>query len=198
MGVCRGKWVTLIQSMCMMLCVVCQHRLGDTAHWPPMNFLEGIPKRLIEGVKRQQLRSTILPYLHSRIPIEFVATEWCTQSDTSSLTLSRSLVHSFWSLRLISTPSQRQSTFELCVLLISLSRTWTASKLCRWLGGSVQRIHTPYFIQAKFLTLFTPLSFYWVKGYWIKFVDPTYSPSFLSRSWVVVSLIWDTQSFLIL
>ena len=40
------------------------------------------------------------------------------------------------------------------------------------------------FYTAKFLTLCTPLSFYWVKGYWIKFVDPTGSPSLLSRSWV--------------
>ena len=145
MGVYRGKWVTLVQSMCMMLCVVCQHRLGDTAHWPPLNFLEGIPKRLIAESK-QQLSRTVFSRLHSRIPIEFGSTEWCTQSDTSSFTLSESLVHSLWSLRLISTPSHRQSTFELCVLLMSLSRTWTASKLCRWLGGSVQRIHTPYFI----------------------------------------------------
>jgi len=30
---------------------------------------KGIPERLIERVKRQQLRSTILPYLHSEIPL---------------------------------------------------------------------------------------------------------------------------------
>jgi len=36
--------------------------------------------------------------------------------DTSSFTLSRGLVHPFWSLTLISSPSHRQSTFELCVL----------------------------------------------------------------------------------
>ena len=41
-------------------------------------------------------------------------------SDTSSFTLSRGLVHPFWSLKLISAPSHRQSTFEPCVLRVSL------------------------------------------------------------------------------
>ena len=45
-------------------------------------------------------------------------------------------------------PSHRPSTFEPCVLLMPLSRTWTASKLCRWLGGNAQKIRTPYSIQS--------------------------------------------------
>ena len=60
--------------------------------------------------------------------------------DTSSFTLSRGLVLPFWSLILISSPSHRPSTFELCDLLVFLSRTHNASKLCRWLGGENQRI----------------------------------------------------------
>jgi len=40
--------------------------------------------------------------------------------DTSSFTLSRGLVHPFWSLTLISSPSHRPSTFELCDLRVSL------------------------------------------------------------------------------
>ena len=48
-------------------------------------------------------------------------------------------------------PSHRPSTFEPCVLLMPLSRTWTASKLCRWLGGSNQRIPAPYFIRSSVL-----------------------------------------------
>ena len=61
-------------------------------------------------------------------------------SDTPSFTLSEWLVPTLWSLLLISAPSHRQSTFELCELLVFLSRTHNASKLCRWLGGNVQRI----------------------------------------------------------
>ena len=72
--------------------------------------------------------------------------------DTSSFTLSERPVPSLWSLRLISSPSHRQSTPELCVLLIPLSRVWTASELCRWLAGHNQRILTPYFIQSSILT----------------------------------------------
>ena len=71
---------------------------------------------------------------------KFVTTEWMYSSDTLPSTLSRGLVLPFWSLKLISAPSHRQSTFELCDLLMSLSRTSGASKLCRWLGGNVQRI----------------------------------------------------------
>ena len=48
-------------------------------------------------------------------------------------------------------PSHRPSTFEPCVLLMPLSRTWTASKLCRWLGGSNQRNPAPYFIRSSVL-----------------------------------------------
>ena len=65
--------------------------------------------------------------------------------DTSSFTLSRGLVLPFWSLTLISSPSHRPSTFELCDLRVSLSRTHSTSKLCRWLGGSVQRIQHSLF-----------------------------------------------------
>ena len=46
-------------------------------------------------------------------------------------------------------PSHRPSTFEPCVLLMPFSWTWTASKLCRWLGGSSQRIPAPYFIWSS-------------------------------------------------
>ena len=85
--------------------------------------------------------------------------------DTSSFTLSRGLVLPLWSLILISAPSHRQSTFELCELLVFLSRTHNASKLCWWLGGNVQRIKHSLFYTAKFLTLCTPSSFFWVKGF---------------------------------
>ena len=74
--------------------------------------------------------------------------------DTSSFTLSRGLVHPFWSLRLISTPTHRQSTFELCELLVFLSRTHNASKLCRWLGGNVQRIKHSLFYTVNFLHIY--------------------------------------------
>ena len=91
-GVVRGKWVTLVQSMCMMLC-----SMSASTRW-------------------HRPLATLWIF-------EFVSTDWSTQSDTSSFTLSESLVHSLWSLRLISTPSHRQSTFELCVLPLSLSQT---------------------------------------------------------------------------
>ena len=60
--------------------------------------------------------------------------------DTSSFTLSEGLVLPLWSLVLISAPSHRPSTFALCDLLMPLSQASGASKLCRWLGGNVQRI----------------------------------------------------------
>ena len=85
--------------------------------------------------------------------------------DTSSFTLSKWLVPTLWSLTLISSPSHRPSTFELCELLVFLSWTHNASKLCRWLGGNVQRIKHSLFYTAKFLTLCTPSSFFWVKGF---------------------------------
>ena len=92
----------------------------------------GIPKRLIEGVKRQQLRSTILPYLHSRIPnywlmqpevllqcnlINIVgSTMWSTlATHLPSLCLSGLFPLSDpWDSS--QSPSHRQSTFEPCVL----------------------------------------------------------------------------------
>ena len=74
--------------------------------------------------------------------------------DTSSFTLSERFVPSLKSLRLISSPSHRQSTFEPCALLMSLSRTWTASKLCRWLAGTNQRILGSYFIKVNFLHIY--------------------------------------------
>ena len=90
-GVVRGKWVTLVQSMCMMLC-----SMSSSTRWHrPLATLEFL--KLVRQVKYS--------------------------CDTSSFTLSESLVHSLWSLRLISTPSHRQSTFELCVLPLSLSQT---------------------------------------------------------------------------
>ena len=46
----------------------------------------------------------------------------------------------------------------------------TASKLCRWLAGENQRIYSPLFYTAKFLTLCTPSSFYWVKGFYILYL----------------------------
>ena len=69
---------------------------------------------------------------------KFVSIGWCVIQPQSPE--SRGLVLPFWSLKLISSPSHRPSTFELCDLLMSLSRTWTTSKLCRWLGGEIQRI----------------------------------------------------------
>ena len=42
-------------------------------------------------------------------------------------------------------PSHRPSTPKPCALLMPLSRAWTASKLCRWLGGNVQRIQHSLF-----------------------------------------------------
>jgi len=68
----------------------------------PFWILEGILERLIEGVKRQQLRSTIFSYLHSRIPIESVWQD-CSLSLISLLT---------------STPQHQQSTSELCVFYL--------------------------------------------------------------------------------
>ena len=86
-------------------------------------ILEGIPKRLIEGVKRQQLRSTIFSYLHSRIPIEFGCDRWSTlATHLPSLCLGVLFSPSDpWHSS--SAPSHRQSTFELCVLPLSLSQT---------------------------------------------------------------------------
>ena len=74
--------------------------------------------------------------------------------DTSSFTLSEGLVLPLWSLVLISTPSHRPSTFELCDLLMPLSQASGASKLCRWLGGADQRILSPYFIRSSILTYY--------------------------------------------
>ena len=55
---------------------------------------------------------------------KFVATEWCTQSDTSSFTLSEWLVPTLWSLRLISCPvTSAVYVWTLRFLLVPLSRT---------------------------------------------------------------------------
>ena len=122
---CRGKWENPISDRVhdigSMSTLTRWHRLLATLEF----FLEGIFKRLIEGVKRQQLRSTVFPYLHSKIPnLNLVATEWCTQSDTSSFTLSRGLVHPFWSLKLISCPvTSAGNVWTLRFLLVFLSRT---------------------------------------------------------------------------
>ena len=79
-------------------------------------------------------------------------------SDTSSFTLSRGLVLPFWSLTLISSPSHRPSTFELCDLLMPLSQASGASKLCRWLGGSVQRIkHSLFYSVIRSQIILTSL-----------------------------------------
>ena len=45
-------------------------------------------------------------------------------------------------------PSHRQSTFITHELRLVLSQSKLRLKLCRWLGGSVQKFHTPYFIQS--------------------------------------------------
>ena len=47
--------------------------------------------------------------------------------------------------------SHRPSTFELCELLVSLSRTHNTSKLCRWLAGVFRESLHPYFIRSTFL-----------------------------------------------
>ena len=56
--------------------------------------------------------------------------------------------------------SHRPSTFLLYVLQLSLSRTYTALVLCRWLAGVYQRITTPLFYSVNFLNpyVFYPLS----------------------------------------
>ena len=127
--------------------------------------LKGILKRLIAESK-QQLSRTVFSRLHSRIPNKISAIppnssllrrgirqEWCTLLRHTSFTLSRWLVRTFWSLRLISSPSHRPSTFELCDLLMPLSQASGASKLCRWLGGSVQRIQHSLFYSVIFLQI---------------------------------------------
>ena len=79
-------------------------------------------------------------FIHNEWYISLLRQKWCTLMRHTSFTLSEWLVPTLWSLKLISAPSHRQSTFELCELLVFLSRTHNASKLCRWLGRSVQRI----------------------------------------------------------
>ena len=66
-------------------------------------------------------------------------------------------------------PSHRPSTFELCDLLMTLSRTWTASKLCRWLAGENQRIYSPLFYSVIFLQIitFTCILSLGLKGFYI-------------------------------
>jgi hypothetical protein len=61
------------------------------------------------------------------------------------------LVPTLWSLRLISAPSHRPSTSKFAKLRLVLSQSKPRLELCRWLGGSVQRIHTPYFIWSTFI-----------------------------------------------
>jgi len=51
-------------------------------------------------------------------------------------------------------PSHRQSTFTTHELRLVLSQSKPRLKLCRWLGGSVQKFHTPYFLQSSILTYY--------------------------------------------
>ena len=56
--------------------------------------------------------------------------------------------------------SHRPSTFQLCELLVSLSRTHNTSKLCRGLAGVFRESLHPYFIRSSFFRslIFYPLS----------------------------------------
>ena len=111
---CRGKWENPISDRV--------HDIGSMStlsRWHLLLvtlwiFLEGIFKRLIEGVKRQQLRSTVFPYLHSKIPnLNLVATRdsWKKPHVIPSLKVLFTLSDPWHSS---SAPSHRQSTFELC------------------------------------------------------------------------------------
>ena len=51
-------------------------------------------------------------------------------------------------------PSHRPSTFTTHELRLVLSQSKPRLKLCRWLGGSVQKFHTPYFLQSSILTYY--------------------------------------------
>ena len=67
---------------------------------------------------------------------------------------SEGLVLPLWSLTLISCPvTSAVYVGTLSHWSVSLSRTHMTSILCRWLGGSVQRIHTPYFYLVNFSCL---------------------------------------------
>jgi len=67
---------------------------------------------------------------------------------------SEGLVLPLWSLTLISSPvTSAVYVWTLSHWSVSLSQTHMTSKLCRWLGGSVQRIHTPYFYSVNFSCL---------------------------------------------
>ena len=94
--------------------------------------------------------------------------------DYSQITMSEWLVPTLWSLRLISSPSHRPSTFELCVLLMPFSWTWTTSKLCRWLAGENQRIYSPLFYLVNILlAMASPLNLFSLCTYIISYSEKT-------------------------
>ena len=71
------------------------------------------------------------------------------QSDTTQLLLCLSGLFPLSDLWYSSSSlSHRPSTFELCELLVSLSRTHNTSKLCRWLAGVFRESLHPYFIRS--------------------------------------------------
>ena len=63
-------------------------------------------------------------------------------------------------------PSHRQSTFITHELRLVLSQSKPRLKLCRWLGGNVQRIkHSLFYTVAPFIAKASPLRFWELPSY---------------------------------